>query len=63
VRSFSVPPDSVIDDVLNEREFESLRFGYRERDGCESHHIRELPQVLPHLCRCGEPRREAGFDG
>ena len=58
-------PDDVIDRVLNERELESLRFGYRERV-TDTHlpHVRELPQVLPAIfadaARRGAP---AGFDG
>src|SRR5580765_3760187 len=51
VRAFlNQAPDTVIDGVLNERELESLRFGYRERvTDTDLPHIRELPQVLPEI--------------
>ncbi len=66
VREFlSRQPDDVIDRVLDERELESLRFGYRERV-TDTHldHIRELPQVLPGIFAEAAARaREAGFDG
>jgi 2,4-dienoyl-CoA reductase-like NADH-dependent reductase (Old Yellow Enzyme family) len=66
VRSFfHDAPDEVIDRVLNERELESLRFGYRERV-TDTHlpHVRELPQVLPDIFADAARRgRETGFDG
>jgi 2,4-dienoyl-CoA reductase-like NADH-dependent reductase (Old Yellow Enzyme family) len=66
VRSFlSGAPETVIDQVLNERELESLRFGYRERV-TDTHlpHIRHLPQVLPSIFADAARRaREVGFDG
>jgi dimethylglycine catabolism A len=66
VRAFlTQAPDPVIDRVLNERELESLRFGYRERV-TDTHlpHVRELPQVLPAIFAAAARRaREAGFDG
>jgi 2,4-dienoyl-CoA reductase-like NADH-dependent reductase (Old Yellow Enzyme family) len=51
--------------VLDERELESLRFGYRERvTDTQLTHIRELPQVLPDIFAAAALRaREAGFDG
>jgi len=58
-------PDEVLERVLNERELESLRFGYRERV-TDTHlpHVRELPQVLPPIFADAARRgREAGFEG
>jgi 2,4-dienoyl-CoA reductase-like NADH-dependent reductase (Old Yellow Enzyme family) len=66
VRAFlNDAPDTVIDRVLNERELESLRFGYRERvTDMDLPHIRELPQVLPSIFSDAARRaREVGFDG
>lgn len=57
--------DAALAAVLDERELESLRFGYRERVG-DMHlpHIRELPEVLPGLFAGAAARAvEAGFDG
>jgi dimethylglycine catabolism A len=58
-------PDEVIERVLNERELESLRFGYRERvTDIHLPHVRQLPQVLPSIFANAARRgREAGFDG
>jgi 2,4-dienoyl-CoA reductase-like NADH-dependent reductase (Old Yellow Enzyme family) len=58
-------PQAILDLVLNERERESLLYGYRERV-TDTHlpHIRELPQVLPSIFAAAATRaREAGFDG
>jgi 2,4-dienoyl-CoA reductase-like NADH-dependent reductase (Old Yellow Enzyme family) len=58
-------PDELLDRVLDERELESLRFGYRERvTDVDLPHVRELPQVLPGIfASAAERAREAGFDG
>ena len=52
-------------DVLNERELESLEYGYRERiTDMEAAHIRDLPEVLPGLFADAAARtKAAGFDG
>ena len=52
-------------EVLDERELESLQFGYRERvTDTELQHIKELPAVLPGIFAEAAGRaREAGFDG
>jgi 2,4-dienoyl-CoA reductase-like NADH-dependent reductase (Old Yellow Enzyme family) len=58
-------PDQVVDRVLNERELESLRFGYRERV-TDTHlpHVRDLPQALPSIFADAARRaRDVGFDG
>lgn len=57
--------DELLDSVLNERELESLRFGYRERvTDTDLPHIRDLPKVLPTIFAEAAVRaREAGFDG
>jgi 2,4-dienoyl-CoA reductase-like NADH-dependent reductase (Old Yellow Enzyme family) len=58
-------PDELLDRVLDERELESLRYGYRERvTDTDLAHIRELPQMLPRFFADAAGRaREAGFDG
>jgi 2,4-dienoyl-CoA reductase-like NADH-dependent reductase (Old Yellow Enzyme family) len=66
VRTFlAAAPDKVIEAVLDERELEALRFGYRERvTDMDLAHVRELPQVLPGIFADAAQRaREAGFDG
>ncbi|HET6670957.1 MAG TPA: NADH:flavin oxidoreductase [Pyrinomonadaceae bacterium] len=52
-------------EVLDERELESLQFGYREHvTDTELQHIKELPVVLPGIFAEAAARaREAGFDG
>lgn len=57
--------DELCEKVLDERELESLRFGYRERvTDMDLPHIRELPEVLPDIFADAAVRaREAGFDG
>ena len=50
-------PDEVIDAVLDERELESLRRGYRERvTDTDLPHIAELPQTLPNILGGGPGR-------
>ena len=58
-------PDELLDRVLDERELESLRYGYRERvTDMDLPHIHELPRVLPGIFAAAAARaREAGFDG
>jgi 2,4-dienoyl-CoA reductase-like NADH-dependent reductase (Old Yellow Enzyme family) len=66
VRAFLADaPEEIIEKVLDARELESLRFGYRERvTDTELRHVRELPRVLPRLFADAARRaREAGFDG
>jgi 2,4-dienoyl-CoA reductase-like NADH-dependent reductase (Old Yellow Enzyme family) len=57
--------DEALDKVLDERELESLRYGYRERvTDIELPHIKNLPEVLPGIFAAAAARaREAGFDG
>ncbi len=57
--------DNTLELVLDAREFEALRMGYRERV-TDTHlpHIANLPEVLPGLFASAALRaREAGFDG
>src|ERR1043165_3933641 len=65
VREFlTSAPDEVLEHVLDARELESLRFGYRERvTDTHLRHISELPQVLPEIFADAARRaRDAGFD-
>ena len=57
--------DAVLDGVLDSRELEALRFGYRERvTDTNLAHIRSLPVELPPVFAAAARRaREAGFDG
>ena len=66
VRAYlSTASDEVLDKVLDERELESLRYGYRERvTDMDLPHVRDLPRVLPDIFAAAAVRaREAGFDG
>jgi 2,4-dienoyl-CoA reductase-like NADH-dependent reductase (Old Yellow Enzyme family) len=66
VRAFlASTSDEALEHILDERELESLRFGYRELvTDTELAHVRELPQVLPGIFAAAARRaREAGFDG
>jgi dimethylglycine catabolism A len=66
VRAFlAQAPDELHERVLDERELEALRFGYRERvTDTELAHVKELPSVLPGIFAAAARRaREAGFDG
>ncbi|HEX8559772.1 MAG TPA: hypothetical protein VF668_16880 [Pyrinomonadaceae bacterium] len=57
--------DEAVEKILDAREVEALRFGYRERV-TDTHlaHVRELPRALPGLFAAAARRaREAGFDG
>lgn len=58
-------PDEEWQNILDEREWQALQFGARERvTDTELPHIRDLPQVLPGLFAAAAARaREAGFDG
>lgn len=58
-------PDGMLDQVLSERELESLQFGYRDRvTDMARPGVRELPVILPGIFADAAGRAEAaGFDG
>ncbi|MGE0180932.1 MAG: NADH:flavin oxidoreductase [Parvularculaceae bacterium] len=57
--------DDELRDVLDEREFENLTRGFRERvTDMDQPHIRDLPKTLPGIFAAAARRAEAaGFDG
>lgn len=57
--------DGELMEVLDEREWEALQYGARERvTDMDLPHIRDLPQTLPGLfADAAERARKAGFDG
>jgi 2,4-dienoyl-CoA reductase-like NADH-dependent reductase (Old Yellow Enzyme family) len=57
--------EETLDAVLDRRETEALRWGFRERvTDVELDHIRELPSVLPDLfASAAERAKRVGFDG
>lgn len=57
--------DDELERVLDDRELESLRMGFRDKvTDLDQPHILELPKVLPELFSAASRRaRDAGFDG
>jgi 2,4-dienoyl-CoA reductase-like NADH-dependent reductase (Old Yellow Enzyme family) len=57
--------DEALDDVLDAREIEDLRWGFRERvTDVDQPHVRALPEVLPGLfAAAAERAQRVGFDG
>lgn len=64
-RALAHMSDAELEAVLDDRELESLRHGFRERvTDMDEPSVRELPRVLPSLFADAARRaREAGFDG
>ena len=58
-------PDEQLIEVLDDREWEALQYGARERvTDMDLPHVRDLPQKLPILfADAAERARKAGFDG
>ncbi|HEY7607711.1 MAG TPA: NADH:flavin oxidoreductase [Alphaproteobacteria bacterium] len=58
-------PDKELDAVLDTRELEALRMGYRERvTDLHLPHVRDLPKVMPDLFAAAARRaQQAGIDG
>jgi 2,4-dienoyl-CoA reductase-like NADH-dependent reductase (Old Yellow Enzyme family) len=65
IRQRLASDESLWKEVLDEREYESLQYGWRERvTDLDSPQIRELPISLPPVFGAAAARaREAGFDG
>lgn len=66
VRAFlAAADDELLERVLDERELEAWRYGYRERvTDVHLDHVRELPRTLPPIFAAAARRaRDAGFDG
>jgi 2,4-dienoyl-CoA reductase-like NADH-dependent reductase (Old Yellow Enzyme family) len=57
--------DETLDAVLDRREIDALRYGFRERvTDVHEPHIQDLPKVLPGLFASAAARaKKAGFDG
>jgi 2,4-dienoyl-CoA reductase-like NADH-dependent reductase (Old Yellow Enzyme family) len=57
--------DDALDAILDRRELESLRWGFRERvTDLHLPHVRDLPRTLPPLFAAAALRaKQAGFDG
>ena len=57
--------EEMLERVLDDRELESFRYGYRERvTDTNLQHVKELPQVLPGIFADAAFRaQQAGFDG
>ena len=64
-RFLSTAPDELVESILQPREVEALRFGYRESvTDTDLPHIKELPHVLPGIFAEAAARaRDSGFDG